>query len=352
MIKKVWAGLAVTLALLAGAVAPASAGAPSVTAVGGEVSSLGVVNIKGSPVKGGVDAPKGNPFRKAAGGVSSKLVTCPNYEYAAGAQTFSGGATVGGFGANAMVTKPFLNSGATGCHSLVELAVQGGSTYGDIVEVGATVDKTVNSGCTPNPACLDEPHLFVYHWVNGATTCYNGCGWVDDSSNPINAGSSLASVASAAFPANVKQFNIQYMPAGTCGAVTGAWVVGYAGLAIGCFPKTLWTAPTFTSGTRIQAFWEVASTGTVDCSDEGQQGRQGSAAVLPLDASDPAYIGSITLTNPSPAATANVIPFVSPGSGSGYSVQGFASGGNTRTITGGGTGTDASGNLPGNANSC
>lgn len=344
MIKRILTALAGVVLVLTGL-----ASVPASAAAGGDTvpALAAAVNMPGSPVKGGVNAPKGNPFAKAAGGVSSKLVTCPNYQYAAGVQTFTGGATVGGFGANVMVTKPFLNSGATGCHTLVELAAQGGGSYGDIVEIGATVDPTVNGGSS-------DPHLFVYHWVNGATTCYNGCGWVDNSTNPINAGSSLASVASATFPANVKQFNIQYDAAATCGAVTGAWVLGYAGLGIGCFPKTLWTTPTFTSATRIQAFWEVASTGTVDCSDMGQLGRQGSSAVLPLDASDPAYIGSITLTNPSPAATANVIPFVLPASGSGNSVLGFTGGSPsvTRTITGGGTGTNSSGGLPGNAGSC
>jgi hypothetical protein len=353
-IKRGLTALAATLAVAAGLAAPSTAAPSNATAVAAELAAPPVPALTGSPVKGGIDAPKGFPGKKATqGSGSARLTTCSNYEYAAGVQTFTGGANVAGFVANAMVTKPFLNT-STACHSLVELAAQSGSTYGDIVEVGATVDPGVNSGCTPNPACLSEPFLFVYHWKNGATTCYNGCGWVDNPSNPINAGAPLSAVASAAFPANVKKFGLYHDTSVACGASAGGWWAAYDNVYLGCFPDSEWAspAPTFPAATRIQAFWEVSSVGTVDCSDEGQLGRQGSAAVLPLDATDPAYIGSITLTNPSPAATANVIPFVSPASGTGNSVQGFASGGFTRTITGGGTGTNSSGGLPGNATSC
>lgn len=350
MLKKFLVSLAATAAVIGGlASAPAEAAPvnPSATSVAANLTAAPVPALKGPAVTGGIHAPKGFPGKKVAGSPSAKLVTCSNYQYAAGVQTFTGGANVGGLTANMMVTKPFLNSGATGCHSLVEMAAQSGATYGDIAEVGATVDPTVNGGSS-------DPFLFVYHWKNGATTCYNGCGWVDNPSNPINAGSSLLSVSSAAFPANVKKFNLVHDTSVACGASAGGWWAGYDNVYLGCFPDSEWAspAPTFPTATRIQTFWEVASTGTVDCSDEGQQGRQGSAAVLPLDASDPAYIGSITLTNPSPAATANVIPFVAPASGTGNSVLGFASGGFTRTITGGGTGTNSSGGLPGNAGSC
>lgn len=354
-LKRGFAALVATLAVAAGLASPSSAAPSNSTVVATQAAAIDaqltappVVAIKGSPVKGGIDAPKGNPFKKAAGGAANRLVTCSNYQYAAGVQTFTGGANVAGFTANAMVTKPFLNSGATGCHSLVELAAQSGSSYGDIVEIGATVDPTVNGGSS-------DPHLFVYHWKNGATTCYNGCGWVDNASNPINAGASLATVASATFPANVKKFDLRHDTSVSCGSSSGGWWAAYDNVYVGCFPDSEWAspAPTFPNATRIQAFWEVSSTGTVDCSDMGQMGRQGSAAVLPLDATDPAYIGSITLISPSPAATANVIPFATPAyATSGNSVQGFASGGFTRTITGGGTGTTSAGAVPGNAGSC
>lgn len=39
-----------------------------------------------------------------------------------------------------------------------------------IVEVGWTVDRELNGDA--------QPHLFVYHWVDGQATCYNGCGFV------------------------------------------------------------------------------------------------------------------------------------------------------------------------------
>ena len=54
-------------------------------------------------------------------------------------------------------------------HSLIELAVESLDSS-QIVEVGWTVDKELNGD--------DLPHLFVFHWVDGAPTCYNGCGFV------------------------------------------------------------------------------------------------------------------------------------------------------------------------------
>ena len=60
------------------------------------------------------------------------------------------------------------NSGGAG-HSLDEIAIQGGSGNGNIVELGWLVSSDMNPDA--------DPHIFVFHWVNDAKSCYNGCGW-------------------------------------------------------------------------------------------------------------------------------------------------------------------------------
>lgn len=302
----------------------------SVAAADTALSTPAVPAIKGSPATGGKVAGKGFPGRSPARGVNALGAACGPFSYAAGSQTLGAGQTTAGVAANFTVAKPYLNT-ATACHSLAEAAVQGGATYKDIVEVGWNVDQIVNGDL--------EPHLFVYHWVNGATSCYNGCGWIDYAANPINAGASLATVRAAAWPSNVKKFHIQHDTSTTCGASSGGWWAGYDNTWLGCFPDSLWTAPTFTAGTLVQVFGEVSSVGTSDCTDMGLQGRNGSAATLPLDATDPAIISSTTLLGALPAGTtANLNTFTAGGTG--YTVQGFPSGSPpaTRTLAYGGPG--------------
>src|ERR1700733_298538 len=62
----------------------------------------------------------------------------------------------------------YVNPNAAG-HTLDEVAVQGGAQNGNIVEVGWIVSTDLNH----DPG----PHIFVFHWINGNGTCYNGCGW-------------------------------------------------------------------------------------------------------------------------------------------------------------------------------
>jgi hypothetical protein len=54
-------------------------------------------------------------------------------------------------------------------HSLDELAVQGGPANGNIVELGWNVSTSQYPDA--------DPHLFVFHWINWAATCYDTCGW-------------------------------------------------------------------------------------------------------------------------------------------------------------------------------
>jgi hypothetical protein len=66
-----------------------------------------------------------------------------------------------------------LDGGAgDGGHSIGEIAVMGTGGAGgtlDDVEMGFSV--------APNQWGDAHPHLFVYHWDDGAETCYNTCNW-------------------------------------------------------------------------------------------------------------------------------------------------------------------------------
>ena len=84
------------------------------------------------------------------------------YHYSSGLQY----AETDGTYANLVIGKPDLAE--EDYHTLAEIAVQSADGK-QIVEVGWTVDRGVNGD--------DDPHLFVYHWVDGKETCYNGCGF-------------------------------------------------------------------------------------------------------------------------------------------------------------------------------
>ncbi|KHD78600.1 liprin-alpha-3 [Actinoplanes utahensis] len=148
-------------------------------------------------------------------------------------------------------------------HTLAEIAVQSADGT-QIVEVGWNVDRVVNGD--------DDPHLFVFHWVNGKSTCYNGCGFVPYSEN-IRPGDTL--------PYDVtKPFGIQYN--------NGAWWIAYDTEWVGHFPVTNWTVPFKQSG-LVQIFGEVAAASPQPCTQMGN-GRVGEDATS-------ARIGSVTYLN-------------------------------------------------------
>lgn len=167
------------------------------------------------------------------------LAATANYFYAIGSQT----ADSDGFFVNASIARPTLDS--ADYHTLAEIAVQSADGK-QVVEVGWTVDKALNGDT--------DPHLFVFHWVNDESTCYNGCGWVQYSKN-VKPGDTLATGA--------KRFGVQY--------ASGAWWVSFDSEFIGYFPDSLWSSAgtTFTKAGLVQVFGEVASTTTKPCSDMG-----------------------------------------------------------------------------------
>ncbi|HEY9605579.1 MAG TPA: neprosin family prolyl endopeptidase, partial [Allocoleopsis sp.] len=156
---------------------------------------------------------------------------------------------IGGF-ASLSQHQPYLAS--SDYHSLSEIAVESADNQ-QIVEVGWTVDKSVNKGDS-------SPHLFVYHWVDGQGTCYNGCGFVQFSTTRYP-GMKVA-VTSSPQQAAIKYSN-------------GNWWVWYQNEWIGYFPGSAWSN-NFTQAGLIQWFGEVASSQSQTCTDMGN-GKFGTA---------------------------------------------------------------------------
>jgi hypothetical protein len=163
--------------------------------------------------------------------------------------------------ANLTVEKPTLAEGDY--HTLAELAVRT-TDLQQTVEVGWTVDRSVNGD--------NDPHLFVYHWVDGKKTCYNSCGFTMYSKT-VKPGDTLPVGAQ-------KRFGIVH--SGT------AWWIAYDSEWIGYFSDKNWGGK-FTKGELTQWFGEVASPSVDPCSEMGNG--------LSADKGNAARIGSITMTN-------------------------------------------------------
>ncbi|OIV36303.1 hypothetical protein BIV57_17135 [Mangrovactinospora gilvigrisea] len=150
------------------------------------------------------------------------------YDYVFGRQVTA----VQGAAVSMGVARPRVDPRRATEHSLQELSIQNtGQTA--TVEVGWTVDRQLNHDT--------RPHLFVYHWVHGKTSCYNGCGFVR-TSNRVRPGRALR-------PGSTVRLGIR--------RIRGDWWVLAGGRRIGYFPGSLWQG-TFTSGSITTAFGEVA----------------------------------------------------------------------------------------------
>ena len=223
-------GALLAISLLAAPAQAAAAGAPVYLTARGPVT-------KGLP--------------PAAHGASKAAKLPFNFWYNEGAQTHATPVT----GAYANLT-PINPATASGDHSLVEIAVSKTGNSGQIVEVGINRDFNLYGD--------NNPHLFVFSWVNGVGKGYNaaaGSGWVDYAANPINVGANLSSYLGGAN----KKFGIQYSNA--------AWWISFDNQWIGNYPGTNWTGAspsvTFADSTYVQFFGEVASTSSAPCTDMG-----------------------------------------------------------------------------------
>ena len=163
-----------------------------------------------------------------------------NFMYSIGSQ----GAVADGLYANLTIAKPTLNR--ADYHTLAELSLQTNDGH-QVVEVGWNVDRVVNGD--------DDPHLFVYHWVNGESSCYNGCGFEQFSTN-LKPGDTLAYGVT-------KKFGIQFS--------NNSWWIAFDSEWIGFFPEKLWTdeGTTFMKSEFLQVFGEVAAVGTTSCTQMG-----------------------------------------------------------------------------------
>lgn len=143
------------------------------------------------------------------------------------------------------VQSPSVKTGDS--HSLAELAVESADGR-QIIEIGWTVDPT-------QPTRDQLPRLFIYHWVNGVGTCYNGCGFTASGSTGITPGMALTASSTPV------QFAIEYYQ--------GNWWYGYNGSWFGYLPESTIWGGTFTSAGLVQIFGEVASTTARPCTDMG-----------------------------------------------------------------------------------
>jgi hypothetical protein len=129
----------------------------------------------------------------------------------------------------------YVSTGGPG-HTLNEISVQGGPKNGNIVEIGWIVSADQNGDA--------DPHIFVFHWVGWAGTCYDGCGWVQFS-NRYYPGQNISALVG-------REIYVEYVFYG------GNWWAWFDGEWLGYFPEALWDN-SFNTAAVIQWFGEVAT---------------------------------------------------------------------------------------------
>ncbi|MBA3463124.1 MAG: neprosin family prolyl endopeptidase [Deltaproteobacteria bacterium] len=224
------------------------------------------------PAPDGVVAPKGRP-----------VIPGTALPHAEGLFLYAGyyqdpGTATAGAGAKMKQGDPGLAIGDA--HSLGEIAVISADQR-QIVEIGWTVDPAVNGDA--------HPRLFIFHWVDGAPTCYNSCGFVSMSATH--------KPGMRVTPGEVADYGI---------ALRGTdWWLSYQGVDLGYFPGSLWPTP-FTVAGHVQWFGEIAAGTAESCSEmgNGAKGRDPAAAsmsglylVAPGGARVPAIAMTGTVTN-------------------------------------------------------
>jgi hypothetical protein len=258
-------------------IAKAPAGAPDYTpAKLPTIAGKPAVATKDAPKR--LKAPKGMPSadRAATRGLTACSTIC--YDYATTGQTTtvdpSTGATF-----NATISKPFValtannSQGQDDWHSVIEIAAVSDGTNGiNAAEIGWHVAPSVNGGST-------EPHLFVYHWEDGAATCYNTCGFTDLSGgggySPVGPGDSLVS-----YKNQTLQFGVRYFTDAQS-SNRGGWWTSFNGLYVGYFDESNWVglspSQTFVDTDRVQMYGEVAAKNEGSCTDMGSGAMAGTS---------------------------------------------------------------------------
>lgn len=149
--------------------------------------------------------------------------------------------TADGGGMTFDVEAPLNFEGEDGGHTIDEIAVEkdGGSDLTD-VEMGWSVSFD-QWGDT-------DTHLFVYHWINGAETCYDACNWQQYSSTYAPGMSLSALVGTPVYMGWVH--------------ANSAWWAWFNDEWLGYFNDTEWSGG-FTQAGLIQWYGEVASSNGV-----------------------------------------------------------------------------------------
>ena len=131
------------------------------------------------------------------------------------------------------------NSGDNGGHSIGEIAVMDGGVAGqnlDDVEIGFSV--------SPDQWGDNKSHLFVYHFNDGAETCYNTCNWHQVSSTYFP-GMDLSALVGQHVYVGWVQHN-------------GAWWAWFNDQWLGYIENSAWSN-TFLKTAQIQWYGEVAT---------------------------------------------------------------------------------------------
>jgi hypothetical protein len=244
MIKRLIASVG-ALTLLAGGLVASTA--PAVAAPNPAPSGKA-----GAPTK----AVKGHPSVKGVKALTACSSPCFNY---AGQQYMSSSKNLTATKSTLRIAMPSRDT--PDYHTLAETAITSAvsGTVNNTVEVGWNIDPVVNGD--------DQPHLFVYAWYNDSGVqgqCgYNGlignpCGWVDNASNPINAGSNIF-----ADKDTEQAFEVYHY------AASSRWIINYKGVQVGYYPDSFLHSSAYTTADYIQNFGEVASAKFPSCTNMG-----------------------------------------------------------------------------------
>lgn len=250
---------------------------------------------------------------------------------------------VSGMSSKIWIANPYLEA-ATG-HTLAEMALA--DAAGDRIEMGWVKDNATGN-----------PYLFITYGTAAGGWCgtyVGGAGtscplYVDNSSNPINSGSSLSAYAcntSCTTSTTVKAFQFYYTT-GPCGAASAGWFFYFDGSNVGCIPPTAFPGG-FTTGSRMLAYGEVAYSGggALPCTDMGTGSSTGS-----VGASGDAYFSNISYVGPTNPVGLTPNFTLSQTNAAAYSTHSLGVTGNKSFTFGGAGGTGSPRITPGVVGSC
>jgi hypothetical protein len=205
---------------------------------------------------------KGKPEPRKKGQLSTladpECVSGGCYLYNVGSQ---GDVSLAGVRANVVIGgHQGALSGAYDYHTLGEIAVQ--ADNGQIVEVGWTVDPKVNKVAGTNPPVASyKPRPFVFSWINGQPTSYNGSNFVPVSGAPVTPG------VTDLTPGDNVVMSIWHDDN------QSVWWIYWGTGWIGYYPDAQWDNATpsvnFDRATFVQLFGEISSTEVKPRSDMG-----------------------------------------------------------------------------------